>query len=87
MNKDKLWDKLEKWFASQTTEAEAVKTGYSLGHNELHSHVEIFYARIENHRLITSKRDLEIKTLVILSDDTIEVVLKDILQTLRQEAE
>lgn len=87
MNNNDLWEILETWFESQTTEAEAVKAGYSLGHNEIYSHAEIFYARIENHHLITSKRDVEIRTLTMLSDETVEIVLKDILQTLRQEAE
>lgn len=77
-----MWELMERWNAN-LTELEAVKYCYSLNHESIHSHVEISYAVIRNRQLLMSRRDLEIRTLLLLSDTTVECILKDILQTLR----
>jgi hypothetical protein len=81
-----MWESMEEWKGT-LGESEALKAGYSFNHGDMRSHATVTYAVIRDRTLLTSCKDLEIKTMMLLSKETLEAVLRDLLQTLREEAE
>ena len=76
-------DQANWWFKQFCTPNEAVVTGYShVGPDAM----VIEYSRIDRGDVRRSQVQIDLGALAILSDDTIVIIMADVLQTLRESA-